>query len=164
MENKMSEGQEKIDLRVIEAEENLLLDMQFLLQELITDRQISRVELAKMTGISKSRLSQIMGSDANPTLKTCARLFHALGEELNISLKKKGSQITKKEVENTSLMSDASDWRLEIEDRTSSGRKRAAGGDVRLVALLKEAMGSNDNYRNQVEIWHGGEPSELQAA
>jgi transcriptional regulator with XRE-family HTH domain len=147
----MAASQEKSNLRAIEAEENLLLDMQFLLQELLTDRQISRVDLAKMTGISKSRLSQIMGSEANPTLKTCARLFDALGESISLSLKKKAEEISKKEAESTPLMSDISDWRLEIENSAKGAAKRASGVDHKLVALIKGAIVSNDNY-GQVQI------------
>jgi len=72
----------KHDPAVIEAEENLLIDFQFLLQEVLTEKEISLSELAKKTGLSKGRISQLMGADANPTIKNMARLFHAAGEAL----------------------------------------------------------------------------------
>jgi transcriptional regulator with XRE-family HTH domain len=157
METKMAPNWENADLLSIEVEENLLLDFQFLLQELIHDKDISRGELAKRTGISKARLSQIMSSEANPTLKTCARLLHALGEELCVSVKKKPVQLPQS-------TADDSDWQVGVDDSHAVGRKRATVDDSKWIALLKEAMVSNDNYRNQVEIWEGGESLELQAA
>jgi transcriptional regulator with XRE-family HTH domain len=70
-------GQEKMDF--VEAEEDLLIDFQFLVQDVLTSKGISKTELAKRTGISKARLSQILSAEANPGVKTFARLFHALG-------------------------------------------------------------------------------------
>ena len=75
----------KHDPAVIEAEENLLIDFQFLLQEALTENGISLGELAKRAGLSKGRISQLMGPDANPTIKNMARLFHSAGETLCVS-------------------------------------------------------------------------------
>jgi transcriptional regulator with XRE-family HTH domain len=157
METEMAPNWEKADLLSLEAEENLLLDFQFMLQELIHDKDVSRAELAKRTGISKARLSQIMSSEANPTLKTCARLLHALGEELRVTVKKKPQHVSH-------VSGDNSDWQVDVDDSHAVGRKRATVDDSKWIALLKEAMVSNDNYRNQVEIWEGGPSPELQAA
>lgn len=46
---------------------------------------ISQSVLADLAGISKARLSQILSDEANPTLKTFAGLFHALGERVCVS-------------------------------------------------------------------------------
>ncbi len=70
-------GQDILDF--VEAEEDLLIDFQFLMQDVLTAKGISKTELAKRTGISKARLSQILSAEANPSVKTFARLFHALG-------------------------------------------------------------------------------------
>jgi len=80
--------EKKIDPAVIAAEENLLIDFQFLLQELISSKNVSRTELAELAGLSKARLSQIFSAEANPTVKTMARLAHAMGERIDISRKK----------------------------------------------------------------------------
>ena len=66
------------DAARIEAEENLLIDCQFLIQELMVAKGISRSQLSQKTGLSVARLSQIMSSEANPTVKTLARILHAL--------------------------------------------------------------------------------------
>jgi transcriptional regulator with XRE-family HTH domain len=141
----------------IEAEENFLIDLQFLLQEVMTDGGVTRADLAKKLGLSKARLSQIFASEANPTVKSCARLFHALGKELSVCVKARAEQ-------NDPTVNDVSDWRVETKDAAPSGRKRHTADDDRLVACLIEAFVSNDNYRNQVEILGSGEPVELQAA
>src|ERR1700744_5750276 len=69
----------------IEAEENFLIDFQFLIQELMVAKKINRVELSERTGLSAARISQILGSQANPTVKTMARIFPALGEPVHLS-------------------------------------------------------------------------------
>lgn len=71
-----------LDPQVTEAEENFLIDCQFLVQDLINAGGISRTELARRAGISKSRLSQILSAEANPSVKTFARLFHVLGAKV----------------------------------------------------------------------------------
>jgi DNA-binding phage protein len=151
-----NEMKSNFDLAAIEAEENFLIDIQFLLQKVLTDKGVTRSVLAKKRGISKARLSQIFAAEANPTVKSCARLFHALGEELTVSVKNSERK--------TPSMDENSDWRFDTEDTALDTRKRGTAGDDRLIAVLKEAIASNDNYRNQVEIWDGGEPIEMQAA
>jgi DNA-binding phage protein len=76
-----------IDAAAIEAEENFLIDVQFLLQSVLTEKGMSRAALARKVGISKARLSQIFAAEANPTVKNCARLFHALGEDLTVAVR-----------------------------------------------------------------------------
>src|SRR4051794_16081284 len=71
----------------IEAEIDLVFELQLLAQQLIEERGITRAELANRLGISKPRLSQMMRAEANPTVRTIAGLFHALGDELSVSLK-----------------------------------------------------------------------------
>jgi transcriptional regulator with XRE-family HTH domain len=66
------------------AEEDLVIDVQFLIQDLLDTKAMTRSELAKKLGLSKARLSQIMQADANPTLRTLARIAYALGERLCI--------------------------------------------------------------------------------
>jgi DNA-binding phage protein len=73
------------DRASIEAEENFIMDAQFLLQDSILERGITRTELAQKAGITKARLSQIMKAGANPTLRTVASLFHAAGESVRLT-------------------------------------------------------------------------------
>ena len=77
-----------LDKERIVAEEDLVIDAQFLLQELMNERGISRAELARLTGVSKARISQLLSSGANPTLRTLATLAHALGDQVFLSRKK----------------------------------------------------------------------------
>src|SRR4051794_37859398 len=68
----------------IEAQEDLVIDAQFLLHDLMIEHGVSKAELARRIGISKARLSQIFNAKANPTLRTMALLFHALGETVQL--------------------------------------------------------------------------------
>jgi transcriptional regulator with XRE-family HTH domain len=81
----MAKKEIPFDPKIIEAEENLLIDYQFLLQERMSQKGVSQSDLAERAGISKARLSQILSDDANPTVKTFAGLFHALDERVHVS-------------------------------------------------------------------------------
>jgi len=83
----MATNEARIDHQIVEAEENFLIDFQFLVQDLIDARKISRSELAKRAGITKGHLSQILSADANPTVRTFARLFQALNVKVAIKAK-----------------------------------------------------------------------------
>jgi len=72
------------DEKLIKAEEDLLIDFQFLIQDLIDKKNVSRSDLCRRAGISKARLSQILSPEANPTVKTFARLLWALDEKLSL--------------------------------------------------------------------------------
>jgi transcriptional regulator with XRE-family HTH domain len=81
----MAKTDAAFDPKMIEAEENLLIDYQFLLQERMTQKGVSQSQLAERAGISKARLSQVLSDNANPTVKTFADLFHALGERVYVT-------------------------------------------------------------------------------
>jgi DNA-binding phage protein len=70
-----------IDERKIEAEEDLIIDVQFLLQRLLNEKNMSRADLARKAGISKARLTQVLRPEANPTLRTISNLLYALEEK-----------------------------------------------------------------------------------
>ncbi|MGY3149624.1 transcriptional regulator with XRE-family HTH domain [Bradyrhizobium sp. USDA 3397] len=76
---------------LIEAQEDLVIDAQFLLHDLMIERGVSRAELARRLGISKARLSQVFRPGANLTLRTVAALFFALGETAKLSRAKASS-------------------------------------------------------------------------
>jgi transcriptional regulator with XRE-family HTH domain len=143
------------DVASVEAEEDLVIDIQFLLQSVLVESGITRAELAKRLGLSKARLSQLFAAESNPTVRTCARLFHALDKRLNVSVGGSGHK---------SSGAVGSDWHVEMNAEPVSAWKRRAAADQSVVAVLKEAMVSNDNYRNQVFVMDDGVPAELQAA
>ena len=138
---------DNLDREKIEAEQNLLIDIQFLIQELIDKNGMSRTELADKAGISKARLSQLMSAEANPTVKSVAAIFNALGEELSISSRPK--MATSQSVLERSVPQRTSDWRLSFDYSTTTD----VVDEVRLVAVVKESVASNDNFRKQVVEW-----------
>jgi transcriptional regulator with XRE-family HTH domain len=136
----------KFDPAIIEAEENLLIDFQFLLQEVVTQKGVSLSELAEKAGVSKSRISQVLSPEANPTAKTFARLFHALGEEVTIGVKKKSKVVLRAEPESAKEIDPHQPFQwTEVQD------VNVKVDDAQFVALMKEAAkdqgASNDNKK-----------------
>lgn len=80
----MSDEAFTLEDTVIEAEEDFVIDAQFLIQELMNEHGLSRADLAKKLGVSKARLTQMMKPDANPTMRSVARVAHALGEKVRL--------------------------------------------------------------------------------
>ncbi len=72
----------------IEAEENLVIDVQFALQERIVASKLSRKQVADLAGMTTKRLSRLMSAEGNPDLKTVARLFFVLGKHVKVGLKR----------------------------------------------------------------------------
>ncbi|WP_170216377.1 helix-turn-helix domain-containing protein [Allostella humosa] len=66
---------------VIFAEEALIADVQFAIHNLLEIKDLKPVDLARILGITEPRVSQIFRDEpTNLTLRTIARIFHALGE------------------------------------------------------------------------------------
>ncbi|MGF0524565.1 helix-turn-helix transcriptional regulator [Agrobacterium pusense] len=80
------------ELDFIEVEENGLMDFQFAILDELESRALSQTDFAKMLGVSKSRVSQLLSSEANPTLKLASRALKVLGLEARYE------QIAKKRV------------------------------------------------------------------
>jgi len=68
------------------AEEGFIADTQFAIHNLLEDKKMNRADLAKALDVSEARVSQMFSDEAkNLTLRTIARIFHVLGEEVRIS-------------------------------------------------------------------------------
>jgi transcriptional regulator with XRE-family HTH domain len=116
-----------------EAEENLLIDFQFLVQELMVAKGITRAQLSEKTGISVARLSQIMSSQANPTVKTMARVLHALGEAMDLS-------VAVRSIVGDIELAKPPQWICFDELEQPASRQ-----DIEMVAVVKRSFASNDN-------------------
>lgn len=75
------------DVARFEAEQDAVMDAQFLIQDLIDEQNLTRKEVARILGVSPARFSQMMRADANPTVRTLAGALHALGGSLSFSRK-----------------------------------------------------------------------------
>jgi transcriptional regulator with XRE-family HTH domain len=130
------------DPEIIKAEENLLIDCHFLIQELMFEKGVTRSQLAEKAGISKARLSQILGVEANPTLKSVARLVHALGESVSICRKPSTA------IENTPAgwlpRPEKLEWSWEKKASPKGPTSTRVNDD--LVAVLKGESALNDNH------------------
>ena len=116
------------------AEVDLVIDFQFLVQDLAETSQLSRTELADRIGISKARLSQLLGSGANPTLHNVARILHALGEKASISVKRKNAKRSHEKIAGTSVVANTNTFRYE-EPSQKARLKSASKTDLALMAI-----------------------------
>lgn len=139
-------AEEKFLVDQIIAEENLVIDAQFLIQSILTEKGVSRSELAAKLGMTKARVSQMMKADANPTLRSLARVFHALGEEIVIERKARS----------TSSKSDASGdvSKAEWSEENVGSKGNPATRRHELLAL------SNGDWRSDAHTW-ADDPVEL---
>ncbi len=64
---------------MIEAEEDALMDFQFAIIDALRTQGLSKAEFAEILGVSRSRVSQMLNSTANPTLKLVGRALAVLG-------------------------------------------------------------------------------------
>lgn len=142
------------DKSIVEAEENALIDFQFLVQELIMTKGMSRATVAQRASISEARLSQLLGSEANPTAKSLARVIHALGEEIAITIKKKLECRTADKPDEIA----EGQWKWEGPVPQNSPRL-SRKGRARYVAAVRESVASNDNHAAQVFFLEEGEQS-----
>lgn len=63
------------------AEENLRVDIQHRLQTVMNHLGVKQSDLAVRLGRSEAFISQVFDSKMNITVRTMARIFHALGDE-----------------------------------------------------------------------------------
>ena len=75
----------KHEIDFIEAEENALMDFQFALLDELEARGWTQARLAEELGVSRARVSQMLSSEANPTLKLVGRALAVLGLRANYS-------------------------------------------------------------------------------
>jgi transcriptional regulator with XRE-family HTH domain len=65
-------------------EERLILEATELVHRLMQDQSVSRAELARRVGVSKGHVTQLLDGSRNMTLRTLARLTHALNRRLQL--------------------------------------------------------------------------------
>lgn len=118
----------------IVAEVDLVIDFQFLVQDLVENRGLNRSELAEKIGISRARLSQLLSSGANPTLHNVARILYALGEEASISVKRKIKKSASEKSDSILTVADVKSFRYE-EPSQKIKMKSATKDDLAYMAI-----------------------------
>jgi transcriptional regulator with XRE-family HTH domain len=131
---------------LIRAEEDFVIDAQFLLHELMEKKGISRKQLAEQAGISVARLSQLFRAEANPTAKTIARLFEALGERAEITVKGKESVASSDQ--------NGGDWELGLPSPSFEPLSKSKRNQmINFARLFSGGLASNDNPSGNVRVW-----------
>lgn len=72
--------------RVVFVEQALVGEFQAVLQRALDRSGISRQELATRMGVSRARVTQILGTGANLTIHTIARFLDATGAQMRLGL------------------------------------------------------------------------------
>lgn len=142
------------DVARYEAEQDAVMDAQFLIQDLLDERNLNRKEAARLLGVTPARLSQLMRTDANPTLRTLAGILHVLGGSLNVT--RKGNRAA---AVDDSRSATQAHW---AQEATESTPKRKPSFDFRTLLAndAKRIAVNNDNYAAPME----GQRSETFAA
>ena len=70
--------------RRIYEREALAFEASELISRLMEERQVSKTDLARLVGTSKSHVTQVLSGSRNMTLRTLADLAFALGHKLEI--------------------------------------------------------------------------------
>ncbi|MBN9335790.1 helix-turn-helix transcriptional regulator [Devosia sp.] len=83
----------------IAIEEDAVLKFQFALIDAMNEAGLTKAELAKALGVSRARVSQLLDSEANPTLKVMARALHFLGYIAEYGAIERIAEAKKKQVE-----------------------------------------------------------------
>jgi len=65
----------------IDASIDALLDIQFAIIDIMEEKSLSKKDLAVRLGVTPARISQMLASGANPSIRQIGRVFHALGVE-----------------------------------------------------------------------------------
>ncbi len=116
------------------VEEELILEAQMLIQRAINEASITQKELADLLDVRPSYISQMLGDSArNLTLRTIARVLHALGRRAEIRM---GDTVSSVELESgageqsffanddAKSFFDSKVW-SEVADLTSAGKRKA---------------------------------------
>lgn len=76
----MDFGPRNAEEEYILAEESFRIDVQVAIHEAMQAKRVNQKELAKRLGLTEARVSQIFSDECNVTIRTLAKVFHALGE------------------------------------------------------------------------------------
>lgn len=68
-------------------QEKLMLEFGDLILNEMDDQRVSKAELARRIGCSRSHVTQMLSGYRNATLRSFAAMAHALGMEVEISMK-----------------------------------------------------------------------------
>jgi transcriptional regulator with XRE-family HTH domain len=81
----MSPRNKDVDYERLVAQEALILDATEAIVSLLEEKGVSRQELAKRLGKSKSFVTQILSGERNMTLRTLADVGYALGHTFSLA-------------------------------------------------------------------------------
>ncbi|MEQ8406340.1 MAG: helix-turn-helix transcriptional regulator [Oceanicaulis sp.] len=123
------------EFELLVAEEELIADCQMYIHLLMKESGVSKAELARLLGVSKASVSQMLAPDSNLTLRSIARVAALLGEKATICERKSRAHV-----------GDMFEVSEERGDRGKLWRAKEAAEFAELSYMGSSAAGANDNY------------------
>ena len=154
----MNFGPKNYDEAVIFKMEELRADVQYDILRCLKQSGLSQAQLARKMGVSAAWVSQLLSDEANLTLESIAKVYHALGRECaftsqsSASEKKGSGEQRGSAVEHKAVM-DAMFWMVEEvqTERSESAAKGSSTTDLlmRVIASQRTSIRAvetcNDN-------------------
>lgn len=112
------------------AAEDALMDFQFAVIDALNAKGISHSQFAELLGVSRARVSQMLSSDANPTIKLVGRALAVLGLET-------------KYVDSSAPSSNAAEW------------FPLAGKAVEAADIKPCSWRASQRMKPRKDSWHG---------
>jgi len=75
----MARNSDAWTIEEIDACVDALMDIQFAIIDIMDEKSLTKKELADRLGVTPARISQILSSGSNPSIRQIGRVFHALG-------------------------------------------------------------------------------------
>ena len=75
------------DEELVFAEETAMAQAALAVADLLANTNTTQRALAERVGVTEARISQILGADSNPTVRTMARIGRALGRRLVVEFR-----------------------------------------------------------------------------
>ena len=121
------------------AEEAFVVDVQILLNKIMTEKGFSRADLARAMNLSRPRITQIFSDDCkNFTVKLLARAMHAMGESASLTCDLELAALRLKWEREIRQMADAAPNVFPIwDDETDENECFRPANDNRLAGLVR---------------------------
>lgn len=120
------------EFAIIEAQEFFVVQAQHTINRLMRENRVSQAELARRLNVSEARVSAMFSSDKNFTLRTIAKILHAIGEEPMLT--------TSREANERSVAADYETQGWQISSDLDSLGPTSAGSNIDLKAWSRSDM------------------------
>lgn len=123
------------EFELLVAEEEMIADCQMYIHLQMKEKGVTKADLARLLGVSKASVTQMLAPDSNLTLRRVARVAALLGEKATICERRSRDQL-----------GDKYEVSEERGDRGQRWRAKEAAEFAELSFASSSSTGANDNY------------------